>query len=120
MKKTHSVIAITAALLLAAPAIAHDADHADHMGAMVGTVVGTDKTGPVVCIGSSDGAKVGQLLEVYHVSAHVGPNKSGIPMYHRQLVGHVRIDHVFDEHFAHVRVTDGRVLQNDIVELQQS
>ena len=90
-----------------------------HTSTMRGLIVGADKSGSVVCIGTADGAEVGQWLKVYHIYNHVGPNKSSIPMYHRQVVGHVRIDHIFDEHFAHVRVTDGHPVTNDIVELYQ-
>ena len=87
---------------------------------MRGSVVSADSKGTIVCIGSADGAEVGQVLEVYNVSTHPGPNKLGTSLFHRQLVGHVRIDHVFDAHFAHVSVTDGQARKSDIVELRKS
>lgn len=91
-----------------------------HTWFMRGSIVRIDSTGTVVCIGKADGAEVGQTLEVYRLVVHPGPNKGSGPTYHRQDVGEVRIDHVFDDHFAHVTVTKGRPARNDIVELQRS
>src|SRR3546814_9378925 len=79
----------------------------------------TGSNGTVVCIGKADGAEVGQKLEVYRVVTHPGPSKGVAPTYHRQLVGHVTIDHIFDDHFAHVSVADGTPAKHDIVELDR-
>jgi hypothetical protein len=104
---------------LAFVAVSASAQGIGHGYFMRGSVVGADSKGTVVCIGSADGAEVGQVLEVYKVSSHPGPNKLGTPLFHRNLVGHVRIDHVFDSHFAHVSVTDGHASKSDIVELKK-
>ena len=64
-------------------------------------------------------AEVGQTLEVYRVKQLPGPNKAP-PSYRRDLVGHVKIDHVFDDHFAHVTVADGTPAKHDIVELRKN
>jgi hypothetical protein len=113
MKK--SVLAALAgiALLSTTPALAQGIGHTFFMR---GSIVDADSTGTVICIGKADGAEVGQSLEVYRVKAAPGPGK-GAPSYRRDLVGHVKIDHIFDDHFAHVRVTDGKPAKNDIVEL---
>ena len=63
--------------------------------------------------------EVGQTLEVYRVKQLPGPNKAP-PSYRRDLVGHVKIDHVFDDHFAHVTVADGTPAKHDIVELRKN
>lgn len=89
-----------------------------HSFFMRGSVVGADGAGTVVCIGKADGAEVGQTLEVYRTVYHPGPAKGSGSSYHREPIGHVRIDHIFDEHFAHVTAIDGHPARNDIVELQ--
>lgn len=104
------------AVLLATPTLAAGIGHSVFMR---GSIVATDATGPVVCIGRADGAKAGQVFEVYRVVTHPGPANKGVAsMYHRQLVGHVKIDHIFDDHFAHVKVADGTPALNDIVEIK--
>jgi hypothetical protein len=114
-----SVVAALAGITMlgAVPAMAQGIGHTWFMR---GSIVGTDKTGTVVCIGKADGAEVGQTLEVYRTVYHPGPNKGAGPTYHRQDIGHVRIDHLFDDHFAHVTIVDGHPVKNDIVELRRS
>lgn len=116
MKKSIMVALAGISMLGASPLFAQGIGHTWFMR---GTVVAVDKTGTVVCIGKADGAEVGQTLDVVRAVYHPGPSKAGTG-YHRQNVGHVRIDHIFDDHFAHVTVVDGRVAKNDIVELARS
>jgi hypothetical protein len=104
-------------LMLSAPVMAQGIGHTYFMR---GSIVGADARGTVVCIGKADGAEVGQSLEVYRVVQHPGPSKGPGPNYHRQLIGHVQIDHIYDDHFAHVRIIDGRPARNDIVELRRN
>lgn len=85
-----------------------------HSFFMRGQVVDKDAAGTVICIGSADGAKVGQVLEVYRIKRTHGK----MPNYGRTLTGHVTVDRIVDEHFAHATVTDGTASVNDIVELQ--
>ena len=92
-----------------------------HTWLMRGSIVGSDDTGPVVCIGKADGAEVGQVLEVYRNVPVAGSSYTGTgPAFRRQAVGHVRIDHIYDDHFAHVSVTDGKPTKHDIVELRRN
>jgi len=103
------------AILAATPVFAQGIGHTFFMR---GSIVEADSTGTVICIGKADGAEVGQSLEVYRVKSLPGPAK-GPPSYRRDLVGHVTIDHIFDDHFAHVRVADGNPTKHDIVELRR-
>lgn len=114
MKKSLVAIAAAIPLAFAMPAFAQGIGHSFFMR---GSVVGADAQGTIVCIGKADGAKVGQTLEVYRNSYRPGPAKSNGPVLTRTLIGHVRIDHIFDEHFAHVTRVDGQPVKNDIVEL---
>lgn len=114
-----SLMGITAgiAMLAATPVFAQGIGHTFFMR---GSIVGQDANGTIVCIGKSDGAEVGQTLEVYRIVTHPGPSKTAGPTYHRQLIGHVTVDHIYDDHFAHVAVKDGRPAKNDIVELRRN
>jgi len=117
IKKSLMAAVVGISMLGATPVLSQGIGHTWFMR---GTVVQIDSTGTVVCIGKADGAEVGQTLEVYRIVRHPGPSKGVGSTFHRQEVGEVRIDHVFDDHFAHVTVTKGRPTRNDIVELQRS
>lgn len=115
-KKQFMIALAGISMLGASPVLAQGIGHTFFMR---GSIVGTDASGTVVCIGKADGAEVGQTLEVYRVVYHPGAYKGAGPFYHRQLIGHVQIDHVFDDHFAHVTVQDGHPTKSDIVELRR-
>jgi hypothetical protein len=104
------------AALFGTPALATNIGHSFFMR---GSIVAEDATGTVVCIGKEDGARVGQVLTVFHVTIPAGPQKGIGTGFRRDLVGHVRIDHIFGGHFAHVSVVDGKPAVNDIVELKK-
>jgi|TARA_R110000782_G_scaffold259575_1_gene350208 hypothetical protein len=106
-------------LLSAGPA---GAQGIGHTWFMRGSIVGADESGPVVCIGKTDGADVGQVLEVYRNVRVPGARayKGAGPSYRRRFVGRVRIDHVYDDHFARVTVTEGNPAKHDIVELRKN
>ncbi|HQV04489.1 hypothetical protein [Novosphingobium sp.] len=117
LKKSLMAAIVGISMLGATPVLSQGVGHTWFMR---GNIVKVDSTGTVVCIGKADGAEVGQTLKVYRIVRHPGPRKSAGPDFHRQEVGEVRIDHVFDDHFAHVTVTKGRPARNDIVELQRN
>lgn len=116
IKKSLLAAAAGITMLSATPVLAQGIGHSLFMR---GSIVGQDAQGTIVCIGKSDGAEVGQTLEVYRVVTHPGPSKGVAPTFHRQLIGHVTVDHIYDDHFAHVAVKDGRPAKNDIVELRR-
>ncbi|EGI53939.1 hypothetical protein SUS17_3240 [Sphingomonas sp. S17] len=75
---------------------------------MRGKIVRMDAGGTVACLGKADGAHIGQILEVYHATPR-----------HRRLVGHVEVDQIFDDHYAHFRVRDGTLQKGDWVSLKR-
>lgn len=120
MLKTKISMAIAAiAMFAAVPAAAAGIGHSFFMK---GSIVAEQAEGKVVCIGSEDGATVGQVLDVYRTVQVPGPisGKGAGPFFRREPAGHVRIDHVYDAHFAHVSVVDGRPALHDIVELRRN
>lgn len=117
MKRATLALAATISLLSAVPALAQGIGHTFFMR---GTIVDTGANGTVVCIGREDGAQVGQTLEVYRAVPIPGSSYKGTgPVFRRNLVGHVTIDAIVDEHFARVSVKDGAPAKHDIVELRR-
>lgn len=116
MFKKATILGIGAALL-AGPVVAQGIGHRLFMR---GVVVGADGQGQIVCIGKADGAKEKQVLDVYRITATAGPSKGAGAGFKRDLVGHVRIDHIFNDHFAHVSAVDGKAAVHDVVELTKS
>lgn len=101
-------IATAASILLfgSAPLIAQGIGHSFFMR---GKIVRMDAGGTVACLGKADRAKVGQVLEVYHATPR-----------HRRLVGHVEVDQIFDDHFAHFQIVDGAPQKGDWVRLKRN
>lgn len=116
LKKKITIALAGLAMLGATPTFAQGIGHSFFMR---GSIVGKDSTGTVVCVGKADGATVGQVLEVYRVETTPGPSKTPGAGFRRVAVGHVKIDHIFDDHFAHVSVADGTPAVHDIVELRK-
>ncbi len=115
MRKPIQMIAIIAmAGLLSACAAG---SHIRHDVFMRGQVVQMDDSQAVICIGSADGAEVGQELDAYRVN--ITPVTDEGSDYKLDLVGNVRISSIFDEHFAKAEVLNGDVRRYDVVELKR-
>ena len=107
--------AVSAMLLLSACATTSPAYH---KYVMQGQVLSVDGKTVTVCIGESEGAQVGQVLDlVRHVPGQAGPKGHG-PTFKRIDVGAVRIASVFDEHYAKAEVLEGQANVSDTVELR--
>lgn len=93
---------------------------ARHEYLMRGQVVEVTEDQVVVCVGSRDGARVGQELAVYKIStANVGGSPKNPARWEKVKVGSVRIDKVVDDHFAVAQVVSGQVRVNQIVQLDR-
>lgn len=88
-----------------------------HRYVMRGLVVGVVDQDVSICIGSRDGAKVGQELTVYRIVKRPAPAK-GAPSYDREQTGVVRIEEIFNEHFARGSVVSGEVKEGSVAELE--
>lgn len=71
-----------------------------------------------LCIGSADGAQVGQDLTVYRFikTGRLGPRTS--VNYKREEIGEVKISEIVDEHMANAKIISGQVKEHDVVELK--
>ncbi|MBL4909640.1 MAG: hypothetical protein JKX78_06385 [Alteromonadaceae bacterium] len=89
-----------------------------HEYLMKGQVVSTTNNNVVVCIGSADGATVGQKLDAYRFVT--GENSEEGANYFKKIrIGHVKISKIINKHFARVTVLDGDVQTNDMLELKK-
>lgn len=109
-----SLIAVST--LLAVPAARADDPGIRHTVFMAGSVIEASAEGIYLCIGTAEGAKPGQVLNVVRVTRDRGNPKQGV-RFHREKVGKVKVDAIVDEHFAQATVLDGKVEKGDIVRL---
>jgi hypothetical protein len=110
-------IAILAASALL-PVSASESTSIVHSTIMRGHVLEADGSDVVICIGSNDGAVVGQELKVIrHTRAKTGPKAIG--QFRRSMVGTIRIDEIVDGHYAEATVVSGEAKVLDSVELER-
>lgn len=86
-----------------------------HGTLMKGSIIETYDSEIYLCIGSKDGASVGQELDVYKIIAFTKTRPRPSPK--RELIGKVKITEIIDEHFAKAKVISGKAEKHDIVEL---
>ena len=84
-----------------------------HRYVMKGSIIKASDSEVYLCIGSKDGASVGQELDVYEI---IETKPTPTP-FRRVIVGRVKITEIVDEHFAKATVIAGKADKNDIVEL---
>lgn len=90
-----------------------------HRQIMAGQVVQADETRTIICIGEPSGAETGQLLDTYRAVQRSEAPEEGQSEWAREWVGTVRVDEIIDAHFATVEIVEGKVMKNDIVELER-
>jgi len=100
----------------AAPAAAGDPG-IRHSVFMAGSVIEASAAGVYLCIGTPEGASVGQRLDVVRVHRDPAINPKQGAHFRWEKVGAVRIDAIVEEHFATATVTSGKVRKGDIVRL---
>jgi hypothetical protein len=115
--RRHGGALVSLLLLTALLAACASTGAAYHRYVMRGLVVEVADRDVSICIGSRDGAKVGQQLEAFRIEKHgVGPK--GQPTFERHRTGVVQIAEIFDEHFARATVISGEVKEGNVVELE--
>ena len=84
-----------------------------HGFVMKGSIVEASDSDVYLCIGSKDGASVGQELDVYKIIRVTKARQT----FRREHTGKVKIIEIIDEHFAKATVISGKAEKDDIVEL---
>lgn len=93
-------------------------DTARHKYIMRGQILESTNEEAFICIGSADGAEVGQEYKIYNF-IKLPDTKSNRPNYRKELKGKVLITEIVDEHYAKAKVLSGEARQNDVVELDR-
>ena len=105
-------------ILIVALAGCASLETAGHKYIMRGQILEVDGDTAYLCIGSADGAKVGQELTVYRVLRIGTPGQRTTVRYERKQAGKVRITEIVDEHMANAKIISGQAKENYIVELE--
>ena len=118
-RKTKGAV-ISAALIMAVFLIGSNSyGNVYHSYIMRGQVLASVNNEIYLCIGTKDGARVGQTLDVYRVALKV-PIESitNNPELIRNKIGVVKIIKIMEEHMAKATVISGKAEKYDIVELE--
>jgi hypothetical protein len=93
---------------------------AGHKYVMRGQILEVTDGLAYLCVGSKDGAAVGQQLTVYRFVRTTPPFPKNVqPYFKREEAGKIRITEIIDEHMATAKILSGDVKVNDVVELEQ-
>ena len=94
-------------------------ESAKHQYIMRGQVLEATGDTAYLCIGSKDGAQVGQEYTVYRYLKVPNPyvRPGAHYSFRREQTGEIRITEIVDEHMATAKVVKGNVKENDVVEL---
>jgi len=93
-------------------------DSAVHKYSMKGQILDVDNNVAYLCIGSNDGAKVGQEYSIYKYEKIPNLPKFSVPKFKREEVGVVKIVEIVDEHYAKATVITGEAKIHYVVELK--
>jgi len=91
---------------------------ARHNYIMRGQILESTGEGVYLCIGSADGAEVGQEYKVYKF-VKMQNLKTMQPNYKREETGTVIITEIVDEHYAKAKIQTGEAKENYIIELHK-
>lgn len=93
-----------------------------HKYIMRGTILETSGNEVYLCIGSRDGAQVGQKFDVYKLTTQgtYQPGKGGVvgPTFRKDKTGTIKITQIVNEHFARATVTSGTAKKDYVAELE--
>ena len=117
MRKTFGFWLLLAVTLVAAGACA-SVERAYHAEVMQGQIVDKTDGEVVLCIGTKEGAKVGQMLTVYEIRNVAVTGNPKAVRYERIPVGKIQITEIIEEHFAKARITEGQADKYNIAELE--
>lgn len=88
-----------------------------HEFVMKGSVIDVAEEGIYFCIGTPEGAKVGEEYDAIHVSRDISGHPRSAPRFKHVKVGRVKIEEIVDVHYAKAKVIEGRVAKGDLVVL---
>lgn len=91
---------------------------ARHEYIMRGQILEVSDGAAYLCVGTKDGAQVGQEFTVYRFERTPSVNpKSTAPSFKRAETGKIKITEIVDEHMATAKILSGSVKASDVAEL---
>lgn len=117
--KLRMSITILPAILLMIIAGCATMESSHHKYIMKGQILEMTDNMAYLCIGSKDGAAVGQELTAYkYVKSTSDSRRAPKLPYQKEETGKVKITEIVDEHYAWAKVLSGEVKANYTVELE--
>lgn len=116
MKKNIIVILLFAAFLSISGCAKMESAY--HENSMKGQILEVTDNVAYLCIGSRDGAKIGQEFSIYKYEKIPNISKFSGQKFKREEVGSVKIVEIVDEHYAKATVLSGEAKINYMVELK--
>jgi hypothetical protein len=106
--------------LVVALAACSKMESARHEHMMKGQILEVTDNSAYLCIGSKDGAEVGDQFTVYKFTREENPDPkyASHPQYKREQVGKIRITAIVDEHMAKAIILSGEVKPNYFAEIE--
>jgi len=114
-----TIVNVLVAIFFIAVAGCATMESAGHKYVMKGQILDVSNGEANLCIGSAEGAKAGQEFTVYRNVRlpFTNPSKEEHPSYKREQIGTVKIEQVFNEHYAKAKIVSGDIKANDVAEL---
>ena len=118
MKNTYLKLAIILAFVTLASGCAGNFRHNYLMRGQVMDVPTNDSL--IVCVGTNDGAEVGQVLDVYRfIYQPTVSEEDDKSQYLSSHIGKVIIEEIVNDHYARAKILAGDILKNDTVQLNE-
>lgn len=96
-------------------------ESAKHEILMKGQILEVTNNSVYLCIGSKDGAEVGDQFIVYKFTRAVNPDSKYAedPTFKKEEVGRIKITKIVDEHMAKAHILTGEIHPGYLVELKE-
>lgn len=114
--KTRMVLNVLLVILFATSMGCATLESTRHGYVMRGAILDVSEGMASLCIGTEQGAKIGQEFTVYRYIRTVTSPKSHQTSYRVETVGRVQITNT-ESHMANAKILTGDVKENDVVEL---
>ncbi len=117
-RKTITRFVLLASALFIALAGCATLPSVEHKYVMRGQILEVNGPDAYLCIGSEDGARVGQELTVYRFERTGNLSSKPSQRYKRVELGKLRITEIVDMHMANAKIISGEAREHDVVELK--
>jgi len=89
-----------------------------HKYIMRGTILEVSGAEVYLCVGKTDGASVGQEMDVFRIDTQAGKNPKSPPTFKRVKLGRVQILELVQDHYARAKLLTGSAPKGAVAEIQ--